>query len=66
MSRVKPLVLAFDGLAVDHHRNALLEGERDDVGLSALVLQRLGHAGEPERDELVVGGMREHIFSSQW
>ena len=27
----EPLVLAFDGLAVDHHRNALFEGERCDV-----------------------------------
>jgi hypothetical protein len=34
--------------------------------LSPLVFQGLGHAGEPERDQPVVGGMREHIFSSQW
>jgi hypothetical protein len=42
-----PLVLTVDGLAVDHHRNALLEGERGDVGLSPLVFQCLGHAGDP-------------------
>ena len=60
----EPLVLALDGLAVDHQREPLLEGERGDVGLSPLLLQRLGHAGEPERDQAVVGGMREHrIFS---
>ena len=29
-------------------------------GCVALLLQRLGHAGEPERDQAVVGGMREH------
>jgi len=51
----EPLVLAFDGLAIDHHRDALLEGERGDVGLSPLVFQRLGHAGEAERDQAVVG-----------
>ena len=62
----EPLVLALDGLAVDHHRDALLEGKRRDVWLSSLVFQCLGHAGEPERDQTVVGGMRQHIFSSQW
>jgi hypothetical protein len=60
-----PLVLTFDGLAVDHHCNALREGERGDVWLSPLFLQRLGHTGEPERDRAIVGGMREHIFSCQ-
>jgi hypothetical protein len=31
-----------EDLAVDHHRDALLEGERRDVGLSPLIFQRLG------------------------
>src|SRR4029077_14707240 len=57
-------VLTIDSLAVDHHRNAFLEGERGDIGLSPLLLQCFGHAGEPECDQAVVGGMREHIFSS--
>ena len=29
-------------------------------GCRALLLERLGHAGEPERDQAIVGGMREH------
>jgi hypothetical protein len=31
-----------------------------------LVFQCLGHAGKAERDQTVVGGMRQHIFSPQW
>ena len=59
----EPLVLALDGLAVDHEREPLLEAERGNVGLLALLLQRLGHAGEPERDQAVMCGMREHRLS---
>ena len=36
--------------------------ERGDVGLSSLLLERLRHAGEPERDQAVVGGMGEHLL----
>ena len=57
------LVLALDRLAVDHEREPLLEAKRGNVGLLALLLQRLGHAGEPERDQAVVCGMREHRLS---
>src|SRR5450756_3147553 len=59
----KPLVLALDRLAVDHERNPLLEAERGNVGLLALLLQRLGHAGEPEGHQAVICGMREHRLS---
>src|SRR5215207_1561499 len=43
----KSLVLPLDSLAVDHDREPLLEAKRGNVGLLALLLQRLGHAGEP-------------------
>jgi len=59
----KPLVLALDRLAVDHEREPLLEAERGNVGLLALLLQRLGHAGEPQRHQAVMCGMREHRIS---
>src|SRR5882672_10873617 len=62
-SAYKPLVLALDRLAVDHEREALLEDERGNVGLLALLLQRLGHASEPQRHQAIMCGMREHRLS---
>ena len=62
--RHEPLVLALDRLAIDQQREPLLEGERGNVGLLALLLERLGHAGEPERDQALLGGMCEHCFLS--
>ena len=59
----QPLVLALGGLAVDQQREPLLEGKRGDVGLSLLFLEGLRHAGEPERDEAVEGGMGQHRLS---
>src|SRR3954469_23921305 len=59
----KSLVLPLDGLAVDHEREPLLEAKRGNVGLLALLLQRLGHAGKPEGYQAVVCGMREHRLS---
>ena len=59
---IEPLVLALGRLAVDQQGEPLLEGERGDIGLSSLFVERLGHAGEPERDEAVVGGMGQHRF----
>ena len=56
------LVLAVDRLAVDHHGETLLEGERGDIGLAALVFERLRHAGEPECDQAIMGGMGQHRF----
>src|SRR5207248_7964952 len=35
-----------------------------DVRLSPLLLQCFGHAGEPECNQAVVGGMGKHVFSS--
>jgi hypothetical protein len=63
----QPLVLALGSLAIDEQGKALLEGQRGDVGLSPLFIEGLCHAGEPERDEAVVGGMRQHRVSfPQW
>jgi hypothetical protein len=59
----KSLVFPLDGLAVDHEGEPLLEAKRGHVWLLALLLQRLGHAGEPERDQAVMCGMREHRVS---
>ena len=56
----EPLVFALDGLAVDEEREPLLERERRNIGLLPLLLQRLGHAGEPEGDQAVMCGMRQH------
>src|SRR5712671_4586288 len=39
-------IVAFDGLAIDQHRQALVEAEAIAVGQPLLLLKRLGHAGE--------------------
>src|ERR1700736_6452470 len=39
-------IVAFDGLAIDQHRQALVEAEAIAVGQALLLLERLGHAGE--------------------
>src|SRR6202035_4018370 len=41
-------IVAFDGLAIDQHRLALVEAEAIAVGQALLLLERLGHAGEAE------------------
>lgn len=55
--RSRRLFSTLDRLAIDHHGETFLEGERGDIGLAALVFERLGHAGEPECDQAIVGGM---------
>ena len=55
-ARGEALVLALDRLAVDHQGETLLEGECGDVGLAALVVEGLGHAGQAEGDQAFVGG----------
>jgi len=63
----QPFVLALGRLTVDEQREALLEGQRGDVGLSLLFVEGLCHADEPERDEAVVGRMCQHCLSfRQW
>ena len=63
----QPFVLALGRLTVDEQREALLEGQRGDVGLSLLFVEGLCHAVEPERDEAVVGRMCQHRLSfRQW
>ena len=47
-ARDEALVVALGGLAVDQQAEALLEAECGDVGLSSLLLERLGHAGKPK------------------
>src|SRR2546423_1180872 len=39
-------IVAFDGLAINQHRQALVEAEAIAVGQALLLLERLGHAGE--------------------
>ena len=41
----------------------LLEGERGDIGLALLIIEGLGHAGEPEREQAFVGVVGEHKVS---
>ena len=40
-AELEALVLTLDRLAIDHHGETLLEGERGDIGLAALVFERL-------------------------
>src|SRR3954453_13707864 len=59
----QPFVVALGGFAVDEQSQPLLEGQGRDVRLSLLFVERLRHAGEPERDEAAVGGMCQHRLS---
>jgi hypothetical protein len=61
------LVLALDGLTVDHEAEPLFEVQRSEIALPSLFFQRLGHAGEPKRDKPFVCGMGQHFLSfRQW
>ena len=64
----EPLVLPLGRFAIDHQAEPLLEGERGDVGLASLIVEGLGHAGEPEGEETFLGVGDEHrvSFSGQW
>jgi hypothetical protein len=57
----KPLVLAFDRLAVDHQAEPFLEGKGGYIRLPSLFFERLRHADEAERNEPLFGWMREHF-----
>ena len=59
-ARDEPFALALGSLAIDEQAEPLLEGEPFDVALVSLLVERLGHAGEPERNETVASGMCEH------
>jgi hypothetical protein len=62
--------------AIDEEAEALLERQclsleartfGNDGGRAALLVERLGHAGEAERGEALAGGVGEHGRSpSQW
>jgi hypothetical protein len=55
------------GLAVGHDADALLEGEGEQVGRAALLLEGPCHAGQAEGDQTFVGGVGEHDISlGQW
>ena len=63
----QPLVLALGRFAVDEQSKPFLEGQRRDVGLSLLFVERLRHASEPQRNEAAGGGMCQHRLSfPQW
>jgi hypothetical protein len=53
--------LALDGLAIDQEAEPLLEGERRDSALLALLFEGFGHAGKTKGDQPVVGGMGQHV-----
>ena len=53
----EPPAFALDGLAIDQEAEPLLEGERSNSALRALLLECFGHAEETEGDEPVVCGM---------
>ena len=55
--RGEALVVALGGFAVDQQPEALLERQSVEVGLSSLLLEGLGHAGQAEGDQAFVGGM---------
>jgi len=55
------LGLALDGLAIDQQAEPLLEGERHDSALLALLLEGFSHAGEAKGDQPVMGGMGQHV-----
>src|SRR4029077_6751777 len=49
-------IVAFDGLAIDQHRQALVEAEAIAVRQALLLVHGLGHAGEAEaRNVSIVG-----------
>ena len=65
----EPLGVALGRLAVGHDADAFLEAERGEIGRGALLFEGLGHAGEAERDQALMGGMGEHWvswFEDQW
>src|SRR5882757_2180592 len=50
-------VVAFDGLAIDQHGQALVEAEAIAVGQALLLLERLGHAGEAQAAQCLDRGV---------
>jgi hypothetical protein len=67
--RCQAPALALGGLAVDQQAEPFLKAEGSDVGGSSLIVQRLGHAGQAERDQPLLGGVGEHgglSAAGQW
>ena len=58
MAEVAALVAVL-GLALNQHGEAVIEAELLDVGDVALLLQRLGHAGEPEPEHAFDVGLAQ-------
>src|SRR5215471_5494261 len=63
-TQYEPLALALDRFAIDEQAQPLLEGEALDIALASLFLECFRHAGEPKREQPIVGGMSEHFSSS--
>ena len=60
------LAVAFQRLALDQHGQPILEAEFGGIGMSSLLLERAGHAGEAELAQAVRGGMGQHGCPPQW
>jgi hypothetical protein len=65
-SRLQAFVVAFQNLAIDQHRKAILEGELRAVGLSLLFFQCVDHANEAEVSQAIDGWMVQHSLAPQW
>src|SRR5580658_10243811 len=59
--RDEPPACSLGGLAIDEEAEPLLERERSNSGLLSLLLERSGHADEPEGAQPVVCGMWKHV-----
>jgi len=53
-------------LPIEQQGETLLEAQGGNVGLSSLVVERLGHAGQAEGLQAFLGRMGEHRISFQW
>jgi hypothetical protein len=66
----KPLILAFDRLAVDHQAKPFLEGKRGYIWLPSLLFEGFRHASEAEPNQPLFGWMCEHfdsfLFTRLW
>jgi hypothetical protein len=56
--------VAFKCLALDQHCQAILEAEIGSVGMTSLLLERLGHASQAEFAQAVRSGVGQREASS--
>ena len=57
----EPLILPLDRLPIDEKRETVLERERGYIGLLALLVERLRHSDEAERQEALARWMCQHV-----